>query len=87
MKKARELRRKIAEDPSKATFAEHVTVSFCEYMHSMNVLEENTLENAKRLGYLDVRELYPELPQFTMKEFAKEFYSLREPGAEYKAYG
>ncbi|TBU43861.1 NAD(P)-binding protein [Dichomitus squalens] len=84
---AAEGRKKIAQDPSKATFADYVAVSFNEYKHSMYVLEENTLENAKRLGYLDVQELYPDLPRYTLEQFAREFYQLPEPGWEYKAYG
>ncbi len=45
------------------------------YMYSMHILGENTLENAKRLGYLDVRELYPDVPRYTHEDFAKEFYT------------
>ena len=51
-----------------------------QYMNSMHFLKENTLENAKRLGYLDARELYPDIPAQSLEEFAKEFYSLPEPG-------
>ncbi|RPD76846.1 NAD-P-binding protein [Lentinus tigrinus ALCF2SS1-7] len=51
-----------------------------QYMNSMHFLQENTLENAKRLGYLDARELYPDVPAQSLEEFAKEFYSLPEPG-------
>ncbi|TBU52270.1 NAD(P)-binding protein [Dichomitus squalens] len=87
LKKAAETRRKIGQDPSKATPADHVTLSFSEDMHSMYVLEENTLENAKRLGYLDVRELYPDLPRYTFKQFAKEFYRLPRPGEDHKSCG
>ena len=46
----------------------------------MQVFGENTLENAKRLGYLDARELYPDIPKHTLEEYAKEFYALEEPG-------
>ena len=49
-------------------------------MNSMHFLKENTLENAKRLGYLDARELYPDIPAQSLEEFAQEFYSLPEPG-------
>ncbi|RPD53606.1 NAD(P)-binding protein [Lentinus tigrinus ALCF2SS1-6] len=42
--------------------------------------QENTLENAKRLGYLDARELCPDLPAHSLEDFAKKFYSLPEPG-------
>ena len=51
------------------------------YQTSMYILEENTLENAKRLGYLDARELYPDIPVQSLEDFAEEFYSLPEPGA------
>ncbi|KAI9063942.1 NAD-P-binding protein [Trametes sanguinea] len=50
-----------------------------EYMLSMHVFRENTLENAKRLGYLDARELYPDMPKYTLEEFAKEFYDVPGP--------
>ncbi|OJT12163.1 hypothetical protein TRAPUB_11273 [Trametes pubescens] len=46
----------------------------------MHILDENTLENAKRLGYLDVRELYPDVPRYTLEGFAKEFYTWENPG-------
>ena len=49
-----------------------VTVN--EYLHSLFVLEENTLQNAKRLGYLDARELYPDIEPATLKDYAKDFY-------------
>ncbi|TFK83840.1 NAD-P-binding protein [Polyporus arcularius HHB13444] len=56
---------------------------WAQYMNSMHFLQENTLENAKRLGYLDARELYPDLPAQSLGEFAKEFYNLPEPGDVY----
>ena len=43
-------------------------------------MRENTLENAKRLGYLDVRELYPDVAPVSLKEFAQKHYSLEDPG-------
>ncbi|OSC98812.1 NAD-P-binding protein [Trametes coccinea BRFM310] len=58
----------------------YMNKSWSEYMLSMHVLHENTLENAKRLGYLDARELYPDMPKYTLEEFAEEFYSLPDPG-------
>ncbi|KAL7277508.1 hypothetical protein ACG7TL_008429 [Trametes sanguinea] len=58
----------------------YMNKSWSEYMLSMHVLHENTLENAKRLGYLDARELYPDMPKYTLEEFAEEFYSLSDPG-------
>lgn len=54
-----------------------------EYMYSLHVLGENTLANAKALGYLDAQELFPDLPKLTLEEFAKEYYSLPEPGQEF----
>ncbi|PCH44151.1 NAD(P)-binding protein, partial [Wolfiporia cocos MD-104 SS10] len=45
-----------------------------EYMISLHILEENTLENAKALGALDARELYPDIKPVTLEEYAKRFY-------------
>lgn len=45
-----------------------------EYMTSIHFLGECTLENAKRLGALDARELYPEILSKTFEQFAKEHY-------------
>ena len=53
---------------------------WAQYMYSMHFLQENTLENAKRLGYLDARELYPDIPAQSLEEYAKEFYSMSDPG-------
>ncbi|KAI0359436.1 NAD-P-binding protein [Trametes cingulata] len=53
------------------------------YFYSLYILGENSLENSKRLGYLDARELYPDAPRRSLEDFAKEYYSLEEPGAEY----
>ncbi|KAL1944038.1 hypothetical protein VTO73DRAFT_3856 [Trametes versicolor] len=62
-------------------------VSWNLYKYSIHILGENTLENAKRLGYLDVRELYPDLPRYTLEDFAKEFYSWEHPGAAFDRFG
>ena len=51
-----------------------------QFMYSMHFLQENTLENAKRLGYLDARELYPDISAQSLGEYAKEFYSMSDPG-------
>ena len=51
-----------------------VRIHWYEYLQSMFVLEENTLENAKRLGYLDARELYPDIETVSLEEYAKEYY-------------
>ncbi|EMD32157.1 hypothetical protein CERSUDRAFT_109048 [Gelatoporia subvermispora B] len=47
------------------------------YQYSLHVLGENTLDNAKSLGALDVRELYPDIVPMSMEEFAHEFYEVR----------
>ena len=65
-------REKLKKDPD--NFDILVMVSWNEYLQSMYVLEENTLENAKRLGYLDVRELYPDIVPTSLEEYAQEFY-------------
>lgn len=70
---------KVKEDPS--NFALHAVVSMNAYFYSMFALQENTLENAKKLGYLDVRELYPDIAPLSFKEYAKSFYSVEDPGA------
>ena len=57
-----------------------------EYFYSIHILGENTLENAKKLGYLDVHELYPDIPRYPFAKFAEEFYSLPNPGEEFNAY-
>ena len=61
----------------------HMALSYSDYMYSMHVLGENTLENAKKLGYLEVQELYPDVPKHPLHEFAKEFYAMEEPGEAY----
>ncbi|EIW55885.1 NAD-P-binding protein [Trametes versicolor FP-101664 SS1] len=81
LKYAAEGKAELEKDPS--SFAAHAKQSQSEYMYSMHILGENTLENAKALGYLDARELYPDLPKHTLEEFAKEYYGLEEPGKEY----
>ena len=55
-------------------------LTWSEYMFSLHILEENTLENAKRLGYLDAQELYPDVPKHTLEEYAEEFYDMENPG-------
>ena len=63
--------------------AAYISLSWCGYMRSICVLQEATRENAMRLGYLDARVLYPDVPVRTLEEFAKEFYALPEPGYVY----
>ena len=74
----------IAADPT--AWGPFITLSVNMYLYSMLVLEENTLENAKRLGYLDVHELYPDIPPYPFAKFAEEFYYLPNPGEEFNAY-
>jgi len=45
-----------------------------QYQYSMHILGENSLKNAKAMGALDARELYPDLKTITLEEYAKEFY-------------
>ena len=51
-----------------------LVIRYYEYLTSLHVLGEDTLQNAKNLGYLDARELYPEIPQQSFEAFAKDFY-------------
>ena len=60
-----------------------MTLAMSQYMISTHFLCENTLENVKRLGYLDARELYPDMPKHTLAEYAEEFYKLPEPAIFY----
>lgn len=46
-----------------------------QYQYSMHILGENSLENAKALGALDARELYPDIVPTRLEDFAKEFYN------------
>ncbi|KAI0334654.1 hypothetical protein GY45DRAFT_1124766 [Cubamyces sp. BRFM 1775] len=56
----------LPKDPADITAKS--TIAVTEYTISIHILEENSLKNAKRLGYLDVRELYPGLPKHTLEE-------------------
>ena len=71
----------LAKDPTDK--GAYVTLAYCGYIRSICVLKENTLENAKRLGYLDARQLYPDIPVRSLEEYAEEFYKLPEPGYVY----
>lgn len=59
----------------------HVARSWNEYHISMNVLGENTLENAKGLDYIDTRELYSDTTSLPFEEYAHRFYGMQDPGA------
>ncbi|KAM5545173.1 hypothetical protein V8D89_001284 [Ganoderma adspersum] len=69
----------LAQDPV-ANAAAGMAQAWNELQTCIFVLEENTLENAKRLGYLDARELYPDIAQFSLEEYANEFYAMEDPG-------
>lgn len=43
-----------------------------QYHHSMYVRKDNTPENAKYLGYLDTRELYPDFKTRSFENLVKE---------------
>ncbi|KAI0740575.1 NAD-P-binding protein [Earliella scabrosa] len=75
-------RKEYAEDPK--NYAAMFKLFMNEYAYSLHVLGENTLENAKKLGYLDARELYLDIPVQPFAEYAKEFYALKEPGEVYR---
>ena len=53
-------------------------VTFKEYIWSIWVRGDNTVENAKKPEYgeaLDARELYPDLKLRTLEDYAKELYA------------
>lgn len=52
----------------------HAVTAFSEYMISIHFLGENSFANAKKLGALDARELYPDIAPRRFADFAKEFY-------------
>ena len=54
----------------------HGQLAMTEYMISLHGLGENTLANAKKLGYLDAHELYPDVPQRKLEDFAAEWYAM-----------
>ncbi|GBE78820.1 hypothetical protein SCP_0200170 [Sparassis crispa] len=56
------------------SFASWATQAYCQYQYSIHVLGENSLENAKALGYLDSRELYPDIVPDTLENYAPTFY-------------
>lgn len=43
-----------------------------QYINSKFIRGDNTLENAKYLGYLDARELYPDFKPRTFEECVRE---------------
>ncbi|ETN41807.1 uncharacterized protein HMPREF1541_03744 [Cyphellophora europaea CBS 101466] len=54
-----------------------------QYNHSKFIRGDNTLENAKYLGYLDARELYPDFKPVTFEDFMRGVLA----GKATKAYG
>jgi len=54
--------------------AAHALWAYSQYQISMHILGENSLESAKSLGALDVRELYPDIVPTKMADFARKFY-------------
>ncbi|KAI0793808.1 NAD(P)-binding protein [Fomes fomentarius] len=62
-----------------STYIGDISVSWNLYRYSVFILRENTLENAKKLGYLDVRELYPDITPLPLAQYAKIFYGLTDP--------
>lgn len=58
--------------------SEGVMKIFWEYLYSVFVRGDNTIENAKKEEYggaLDAKELYPDIKLISFAEYAKEFYS------------
>lgn len=52
--------------------------SYFQYLYSLFVQGDNTVENAKKEEYgaaLDARELYPDLKASSLEAYAKEYYS------------
>ena len=54
------------------------------HLRSVCVRGDGSLKNALALGYLDARELYPDIPMTTLEEFAAWFYKLPEPRYMYQ---
>lgn len=50
-----------------------------QYTHSKHIRGDNTMENAKYLGYLDARELYPDFKPITFEECVKETIAGSQP--------
>jgi hypothetical protein len=52
-----------------------IRLAYAEYRQSMHFRGDNTLANAKKMGALDARELYPNVKTKTLREYAKGFYA------------
>jgi len=61
-----QIEQKLKEQPGDA---------FWEYFNSLYVRGDNTVEGAKKGGYLIAQELYPDVPLQSAEEWAKEYYS------------
>ncbi|OCH87804.1 NAD-P-binding protein [Obba rivulosa] len=72
LKRAADAKAKHQENPA---YEHHVAWAFNQYVYSMFILGENTLQNAKALGALDVRQLYPDVVPQKLEDFAKDFYA------------
>lgn len=59
----------------KQTLKEQPGSVIWEYMDSLYVRGDNSLEGAKKSGYLIAQELYPDVPLQSAEEWAKEYYS------------
>lgn len=49
-----------------------IAQSSADYAYSKYARGDNTLQNAKYLGYLDARELYPDIKPTTFAEFVQQ---------------
>jgi hypothetical protein len=56
-------------------FMKVMTVIVLEYEVSKYVREDNTPENAKYLGYLDAKELYPDFKPVSFKSYLTELFA------------
>ena len=75
-----EVHRRIADaeanfkkDPSQ--WLEVAKMTLYEYVYSIYICGDNTVENAKRQGGLDARVLYPDYVPKTIEQVARSFYA------------
>jgi len=59
--------------PSPGEF-EIVKMNVYQYLYSLYICGDNTVENARRQGGLDARTLYPDFTPKTLMQAAKELY-------------
>ena len=80
-RQATDARVRLARDPAHPDAAGlRAHLAWCGAMRSVCVLREGSLENARRLGYMDARQLYPDIRACMLEEIAGRFYRLKEPG-------